>query len=59
MTYLEQMYRRLLNCIDNHCLAILQWTNTTSFLSKRGTFSPFLFLVILLYVLPSNFIDSE
>ena len=36
----------------------LQWTNTSSVVSKRDTFSPFSFLVILPLVLPSNFIIS-
>ena len=40
-------------------LTILQLTNTTSVISKRGTFSPLSSLVILLLVLPSNFIVSE
>ena len=37
---------------------LLQCTNTTSVISKLGKFSPSLFLVILLLVLPSNFIVS-
>ena len=44
--------------LDNCCLAILQWANTISVISKQGTFSPFSSLVILLLVLPSNFIVS-
>ena len=39
-------------------LTILQWTNTTSVISKLDTFSPFLSLVILLLLPPSNFIVS-
>ena len=53
MIYLEQMYTRFLNI-----LTILQWTNTTLVISKCGTFPPFLFLVILFSVRPSNFIVS-
>ena len=34
---------------------IIQWTSTTAVVSMRETFSPFLFLVILLLVNPSNF----
>ena len=37
---------------------ILQCTNATSVISKWGTFSPFLFLVILLLVLPNDLIFS-
>ena len=37
---------------------MLQWTNTTSVISKYGTFSPFLFLPILFTVLPFNFVVS-
>ena len=37
-------------------LVILQWTNTASVTSNGGTFSPFLFVVFLFSVLPSNFI---
>ena len=37
-------------------MTILQWTNTTSLISKWGTFYPFLSLVILFLVLPRNFI---
>ena len=40
-------------------LTILQYTNTTSLIYKWGTFSPFLSLVILLLVLPNNFIVSR
>ena len=39
-------------------LKILQCTNTTSVISKRGTFLPFSSLVILLLVLLSNLIIS-
>ena len=39
-------------------LTTLQWTNTTSVISKWGTFSPFSFLGILLLMLPSNVIIS-
>ena len=56
MIYKEQMYRKLLNLVDNNCWIILQWTNTTLVISKGGICSPFLSLVILLSVLPSNFI---
>ena len=41
MFYLEQMYTRLLNHVDNHCW---EFTNTTSGTSKWGTVSPYLFL---------------
>ena len=37
---------------------MLHWTSITSVLSKCGTFSPFLSLVILFSVLPSNSIVS-
>ena len=37
-------------------MKVIQWTNNTSVISKEGTFSPFSFFVILLLVLPSNFI---
>ena len=39
-------------------LTILQCTNTTPVTYKLGTFSPFLFFVIFLLVLPSNIIVS-
>ena len=39
-------------------LTVLQWTNTTSVISKWCTFSTFLFLVILHLVLPNNLIVS-
>ena len=52
------MYRRLLNLVHNHCFTILEWNNTTSVISKRDTFSPFLTLVILLLLLPNNFMFS-
>ena len=39
-------------------MAILQWTNTTSVISRGGTFSLFLSLVILLLVFPSNLVVS-
>ena len=39
-------------------LAILKLTNTTLVASKRDSFSPFLSLVILFLVLPSNYIVS-
>ena len=61
MVCLEQMYIRLLDLVDNHCL---QRYNelipllTTSVNSKCGTFSPFLSLVTLFSVLPCNFIVS-
>ena len=57
MTYLEQMYIRLLNLLEL-LLTILQCTNTTSVIPNYGTFSPFPFLVTLHLVLPSNFIVS-
>ena len=40
-------------------LTILQWTNTTSVISKWGTFSKFSYLVILLLLLPINFTVSR
>ena len=43
------MYIRLLNHVGNQ-------TNTTSVISKLDTFSPFTSLIILLLLLPSNFI---
>ena len=55
MVYLEQMYIKLLNLIDNHCL--LQWTNNTaSVISKWSRFTPFLSWFILFSVVSSNFI---
>ena len=39
-------------------MTILQWTNTNYVISRCGTFSTFLSLVILFLVLPSNFIVS-
>ena len=50
-----------LNLVDNHCLQYhngSQWIKTTSEISKWGTFSPFLSLIVLLLVLPSNLIVS-
>ena len=43
----------------NHCVTILQGTNTTSVIWKWQIFSRFLSLVILPLVLPSNFIVSD
>ena len=40
MFNLEQMYIKLLN-LDNNQLTTLQWTNTTSVISRWGTFSHF------------------
>ena len=37
---------------------MLQWTNTTSVISKWGTSSPFLLSVILFSMFASNFIVS-
>ena len=37
---------------------MLQWTNITSVISKWGKFLPFLSSVILLSMIPSNFIVS-
>ena len=37
---------------------IKQWTNITLVISKWGTLSPYFSLVILLLVLPTNFIVS-
>ena len=55
MVYLEQIYIKLLNLIDNHCL--LQWTkNTTSVISKWSRFTSFLSWFILFSVVPSNVI---
>ena len=51
------VYKTLASCWWS-LLAILQWTNTTSVISKWGPLSPFLSLVILFSVLPSNFIVS-
>ena len=48
------VYKTLKSCWQ-WLLIMLQWTNTTSVVSKCGTFSPFLSLVILFSVLPSNF----
>ena len=53
MFYLEQMYKKLLNLFDN-----LVGNITSSVISKCGTFSLFLSLVILFSVLQSNFAVS-
>ena len=53
MVYLEQMYKKLLNLFDN-----LVGNITSSVISKCGTFSLFLSLVILFSVLQSNFAVS-
>ena len=37
---------------------LLQWANTISVISKCGTFSPFLSLIILFSVFPKNLIVS-
>ena len=42
-----------------HNITTLHYCNTTSVISKQGTFSPFSSLVILLLVPSSNFINSE
>ena len=55
MLYLEQMYTRLLSLADNH---YWQYYNTTPVISRGGTFSLFLSLVILFSVLPINFMVS-
>ena len=55
MVYLEQIYIKLLNLIDNHCL--LQWTKkTTSVISKWSRFTSFLSWFILFSVVSSNVI---
>ena len=51
------VYKTLESCWQSLSL-ILQWTNTTFAISKFGTFSPFLFLVILFSAFPSYFIVS-
>ena len=51
------VYKTLESCWYSF-FTILQWTNTTSVISKWGLFSPFLSLFISLLVLPSNFIVS-
>ena len=51
------VYKTLESCWQL-LLTVLQCTNTTSVISKWGTFSPFSSLVILLLVLPSNYIVS-
>ena len=55
--YLEQKCIILLNLVDNQ---YLQYYNEliTSVISRWGTFSPCLSLLILFLVLPSNFIVS-
>ena len=57
MSCLVQKYTIFLNLADNHYQQGCN-PNTNSATSKFGTFSPFLSLVILLSVLPSNFIVS-
>ena len=52
-----KVYKTLKSCWYS-LLAILQWTNTTSVISRCHTFSPFLNLVILFSVFPSYFIVS-
>ena len=52
---LETNVYKTLECCWWSLLTILQCTNTTLVISKWGMLSPFLFLVILLLVLPSNF----
>ena len=49
------LYKTLESCWQA-LLTILRWSNTTSVISRCGTFSPLLFLVILFPVLSSNFI---
>ena len=39
-------------------LVTLQWTNTSLVISKLGTFSLILSLVIILLILPNNFVVS-
>ena len=51
------VYKTLESCWWS-LLTILQCTNTGSVISKWGTLSPFLFLVMLLLVLASNLIVS-
>ena len=53
-----KVYKTLESCWES-LLTILQWANTTSVISRCGTFSPFLSLVILFSVLLSNFIVSS
>ena len=53
--YLEQKCIKLLNLVDNH---YWQYYNELILTSRCGPFSPFLSLVILFSVLPSNFIAS-
>ena len=55
MVYLEQLYKRLLNPVENHYEQYYNEPNTTSLISKCGSFSLFLSLDVLRYVLPSNF----
>ena len=52
-----KVYKTLESCWSS-LLTILQWTNTTSVISRCGTFSPFLSLFILFSLLPSNFTFS-
>ena len=51
------LYKTLESCWQS-LFTILQRTNTASVISKWGTFSAILFLVILILVLPRNFIVS-
>ena len=59
IVYLEQTYIRLLNLADNHYWQYYRELILLSVMSRCGTFSPVLFLVILFPVLSSNFIISD
>ena len=50
-------YKTLESCWKS-LLKILQWSKTTLMIYKQGIFVSFSFLVILFFVLPSNFIVS-
>ena len=52
------MYKALDSCWLS-LLTTSQWTNSTSVISRCGTFSPFLSFVILFSALPSSFIVSD
>ena len=54
----KNVYKTLKSCWQL-LLTIVQWRNGTSIISKWGTFSPFLSLVIIRLVFPSNFIVSD
>ena len=51
------VYKTVKSCWQS-LLTTLQWTKTTSVISRCGTFPLFLSIAVLFLVLPSNFIVS-